>query len=121
MNRIVMIYNAESGWMNKFTDWSHKMFSPSSYECDLCSLSHGNFGMKKNWEEKQKSLPFPVSYYYKDSFVKEFPDFKPQQFPLVLLQKNKKFEELLNSEKLSKIDTPQAFFNFLEQQLQKFD
>ncbi|THD68892.1 hypothetical protein E7Z59_00755 [Robertkochia marina] len=39
--RLVFVYNAGKGWFNAFTDSIHKVVSPRTYPCDLCSLTHG--------------------------------------------------------------------------------
>jgi len=44
---IVFIYNAHSDIWNKYIDFAHKIISPSTYACDLCSLTHGNYSEKK--------------------------------------------------------------------------
>ena len=34
--RLILVYNADNGLFNAVTDWSHKFFSPQTYQCSLC-------------------------------------------------------------------------------------
>jgi len=47
IDRLIFVYNAESGTMNSAIDFAHKMLSPETYECNLCRITYGNFAMKK--------------------------------------------------------------------------
>ena len=40
MSEIVFIYNAKSGTVNSLIDWAHKIVSPDTYECSLCSMTY---------------------------------------------------------------------------------
>jgi hypothetical protein len=40
---LLFVYNADSGVFNLVTDIAHKIFSPQTYACQLCCITHGNF------------------------------------------------------------------------------
>jgi len=63
---IVFVYNAKSGFINAMLDYGHKMLSPDTYDCQLCKLTYDNFGKEKKWHDFISSLPFEVSFKYKD-------------------------------------------------------
>ena len=47
---LVFVYNAEAGLFNVLGDMAHKIFSPETYQCNLCALTHTSFGMRKSWK-----------------------------------------------------------------------
>ncbi|HEX8178045.1 MAG TPA: hypothetical protein VF525_00740 [Pyrinomonadaceae bacterium] len=53
---LVFVYNADGGIFNTFTDVAHKIFSPQTYPCNLCALTHTLTGMRKEWRQFLDSL-----------------------------------------------------------------
>ena len=47
---LVFVYNADSGVFNTLTDLAHKIFSPQTYRCNLCALTHSAVGMRREWK-----------------------------------------------------------------------
>ena len=39
------VYNADGDVFSLVGDFAHKIFSPKTYNCNLCAITHGNFGM----------------------------------------------------------------------------
>jgi hypothetical protein len=62
MQALVFVYNADSGLFNTLTDIAHKIFSPSTYSCNLCALTHTAFGMKSQWKAFLATLPMPLEF-----------------------------------------------------------
>ncbi|MBC7930780.1 MAG: hypothetical protein H7Z38_09495, partial [Rubrivivax sp.] len=56
---LVFVYNADSGLFNALTDIAHKAFSPATYQCNLCALTHSTFGMRKGWKRFLETLDTP--------------------------------------------------------------
>ncbi|ADI73652.1 conserved hypothetical protein [Methanohalobium evestigatum Z-7303] len=67
--KIIFVYNAESGMLNTLSDYFHKMTSPSTYPCNLCAITFGSFGMKNEWKEFINNLDVPVEFLHKDEFL----------------------------------------------------
>ncbi len=44
MNSLLFVYNADSGLVAGLFDSAHKLLSPSTYQCQLCTLTHGVTG-----------------------------------------------------------------------------
>ena len=44
---VCFIYNARKGWFYGVSDVLHKWWSPETYACDLCRLTHGVTRMRK--------------------------------------------------------------------------
>jgi hypothetical protein len=98
---LIFIYNAGSSVFEVASDFAHKIFSPKTYNCDLCSLTHGNFGEKKEWKAFIASLEIPVNFYHKDTW-EETSDDKSTRCPIVLLKDKDGIKELLDSNEISK-------------------
>ena len=63
---LVFVYNADSGLFNTVTDIAHKIFSPSTYSCQLCSLTHGYFSEREEWRGFIESLGQPCEFLHRD-------------------------------------------------------
>jgi hypothetical protein len=63
---VIFVYNADSGLFNALADAAHKIFSPQSYACRLCALTHTNFGMRGEWKEFVRGLGRPVEFLHAD-------------------------------------------------------
>ena len=70
--QLIFVYNADSGLFNSVTDFAHKIISPSTYQCQLCALTNGNFSMKQDWKSFIESLPIKTVFLYKDEFVQQY-------------------------------------------------
>lgn len=99
--KLQFVYNAETGYFNKLTDFAHKIVSPKTYACSLCALTYGKFTMKQEWAGYVKSLPMEVEFIYKNEWK-----FAPirKQYPLIALQTgDNRIEVLLEAEELNQI------------------
>jgi hypothetical protein len=67
---LVFVYNADSGLFNTLSDISHKIFSPETYQCHLCALTHSTFGMHKGWKQFLETLDRPVELLHADELKK---------------------------------------------------
>lgn len=102
---LFFIYNANSGVLNAALDSLFKFFSSSSYACDLCAITHGSFGMRKEWEEFIQTLAIPVRYLHKDEWQEKY-DYEVE-LPAILLFQAKKFEPLICGDEMRKMDMSQ--------------
>ncbi len=104
MNKtLFFVYNAKSDVLNKYWDIAHKIISPNTYSCSLCSLTHGSFSEKKDWKNFRENATQEFVFMYKNEFLKAYPDAVMFNFPVVLQKEEKKFKLLIDSEKLASI------------------
>lgn len=73
-DRVVFVYNAENGFFNAITSSMHRVFSPSTYECNLCFYTHDLTGMNRRWKQFLDSLGCRFAFYYRTGFRRDFPD-----------------------------------------------
>ncbi|MFX1532303.1 MAG: hypothetical protein ACFFBC_14395, partial [Promethearchaeota archaeon] len=58
--KLVFVYNADSGgFITGLKDTLHKTFRKSTYQCNLCQVTFGAFGMKKEWKNFVNDLDVP--------------------------------------------------------------
>ncbi len=108
---LIFVYNVRSGLFNKLTDYAHKTLSPGTYACDLCSLTHGNLGMYREWEVFVQKLPLRASFQYKN----QWPEF--QTFPLVLLKSGEETNVLLDTGQLNAVNSLEELMDLLRVKL----
>ena len=82
--RLIFVYNADSGLFNTMADIGHKIFSPETYSCDLCALTHGYFRERRDWRAFVESLPVPCEFLHRDEFRARYPEHAALDLPLVL-------------------------------------
>lgn len=72
MTTLLFVYNADRGLFNMLTDVAHKIFSPSTYACNLCALTHSPFGMRAAWKSFLAELNMPLAFIHRDEFHRQF-------------------------------------------------
>ena len=63
---LIFVYNADSGLFNTLTDMAHKIFSPQTYQCNLCAITYGNFAIRKEWQEFLQTLDAELEFLHRD-------------------------------------------------------
>jgi hypothetical protein len=71
-DKLVFVYNADSGFFNLLADMAHKIVSPETYNCQLCMLTHGNLGMREQWKEYLESIDAGLEFLHRDEFLKNY-------------------------------------------------
>ena len=51
IEKLIFIYNANSGKHNALLDTMHKIVSPNTYNCNLCDITFGLFTENKTWRK----------------------------------------------------------------------
>ncbi len=109
------VYNANSGIWNNYIDTIHKIVSPSTYSCDLCTLTHGNFSEKGIWKDFRKKSSFKCVFMYKDEFLNAYSKSGCEnlKFPVILQKQEEKFLMFLDSEKLASLGSITELIEFI--------
>jgi hypothetical protein len=63
---LIFVYNANSGLFNTLSDVAHKIFSPQTYPCNLCAITHSTLGVRKEWKQFLSSLDSPLEFLHAD-------------------------------------------------------
>ena len=114
-SELIFIYNAKSGLVNEFLDFAHKIVSPSTYNCNLCALSYGNFTMKKKWSDYISSLPVRSTFTYKDK-VSEY-GYNNIELPSIIFRNGSRSKVIISSEEINKLKKIDQLINILSDRL----
>ncbi len=49
--KILLVYNADRGYINAVFSSLHKAVSPQTYSCELCRTTYGMTGMLRSWKD----------------------------------------------------------------------
>ena len=115
---LLFVYNADSGVFNSMADIAHKIFSPETYECALCNLTHGYFRERAGWKEFVEDLPVASEFLHRDEFEKRHPE-REDHLPVVLLRNSRKeLEILIDAETLGSIEDAADLKHLLRDRLE---
>jgi len=70
--KLIFVYNADSGLLSSMFDLGHKILNPETYECNLCSLTYGNFVENTKWKEFRKNLKVEMEFLHRNEFEKKY-------------------------------------------------
>ena len=99
--KIVFVYNADSGVFNLLSDIAHKMFSPETYACNLCAITHSNFGMKKEWKAYLDALPNPLEFLHADEFKAKH-DLEKVNLPAIFIEENGSLRQIADAAQINR-------------------
>ena len=114
-SELIFVYNAKSGMVNEFLDFAHKIVSPSTYNCNLCAISYGNFKMKKKWSDYISSLPVRSTFTYKDK-VSEY-GYNNIELPSIIFRNGSRSKVIISSEEINKLKKIDQLINILSDRL----
>ncbi len=104
--KLIFIYNADSGLRNVLLDGAHKIFSPATYDCSLCALTFGAFAENKAWKKFRKETDLDMEFLHKNEFQKAYASKFGHKFsfPIVLVSSASDFEVLVSTEELNAME-----------------
>ncbi len=119
MRKILFIYNADSDIFSALSDFAHKMFSPKTYQCNLCALTYGNITMRRQWRSYLNELDMEKQFFHKDEFSKQHPD-ASVNLPAILLENDGKLHSLVAMEQINQLTSLDELITALEQGLRTY-
>ena len=63
---LLFVYNADSGLFNAVADAAHKVFSPATYQCNLCKVTYGWLTERTAWRRFVAELPVRCTFLHRD-------------------------------------------------------
>ena len=99
--KIVFVYNADSGVFNLMTDIAHKIFSPQTYACNLCAITHSNFGMRKEWKTYLESLENPLEFLHADEFKARY-ELEKTELPAIFVENGGALRQIADAARINK-------------------
>lgn len=120
---LILVYNADSGVFDIIKDAFHKTFFPSTYQCNLCALTYGTFGMKSEWRAFIDKLEIPYVFYHRNEFYKQLeshPDhLKDITFPAIFLNRDGIISLLIDHKEINNCGTLEELMTLISAKLSK--
>lgn len=117
MKKLLFVYNANSGTVNAVLDSLHKSLSPVTYSCNLCALTHGAIGEKKQWRKFRESSGIPMEFLHKNEYEKNYASKFGHKFtyPIILIEDmHQQLQVLFTPEELNGIASLEELIKRLE-------
>ncbi|WP_046757059.1 hypothetical protein [Kordia jejudonensis] len=113
MPKILFIYNAKSGTLNSLLDVAHKLISPKTYQCKLCSITHDTFSENEQWKRFRETTKLPLEFLHTDEFEASYKAIETK-YPVILIQENEKLREWIPKSEIEKIETTEELIRLIE-------
>ena len=94
-NKLILVYNANSGIFAAASDFVKKLTSPDKYDCELCMVTYGSLKMQHPWKEYLATLPFEKLFLHRDEFINLFPSLDTQLPSILFLCEGEKTPKVL--------------------------
>ena len=117
---ILFVYNADSGIFKTLTDYTHKIVKPSTYGCNLCAVTYGNFGMKSTWKDFVSKLELPVDFLHKDEFMKSYKN-ENVKFPIAFIKRGLDLSIFITSDEINECKTLKVLMNLVTNKLKRIN
>lgn len=111
---LCFIYNAQSGAGHALMDYVHKIVSPDTYACSLCSVTYGNLGMHRSWAKYLKALPFKTRFLYKDTMPESL---KETALPAAFVVIDGDWKQVINDSQMNEATTLESLISLCDSSL----
>jgi hypothetical protein len=129
--KLIFVFNADTGGKWKgFKETLSKTFRPSTYECNLCAVTYGAFGMKKEWKKFVNNLDVPVESMGRDIFDIEFlhrDEFDQKykisdaKYPSAYLEDTEGLRVFINQEEMNAVKDVEELKQLVNKKIQEFN
>lgn len=102
LQKLIFIYNADSGLGNLILNGAHKILSPRTYDCKLCELTFGAFAEKSIWKKFRTESDLDMEFLHKDEFKKQYASKFGHKFtfPIVLAATENNLEVFITTDEM---------------------
>lgn len=115
-DKLVFVYNADSGFFNLLADMAHKIVSPETYNCQLCMLTHGHLGMREQWKAYLESIKAELEFLHRDEFLKHYGQ-HAAALPALFLLRNGEAELFMSEDEINHCESLEAMITQLDKRL----
>jgi hypothetical protein len=114
--KLLFIYNANSGARNAILDSAHKIFSPNTYQCSLCDLTFGVFTENKSWKKFKSNAGLSMEFLHKDEFSRKYKSKFGYKFsfPIVLVETNDRLEVFITTKELDALNNVENLIKIVQ-------
>lgn len=117
--KLIFVYNAGSGLRNMIMDSAHKIFSPKTYECNLCDITFGTFTENKIWKKFREETLLEMEFLHKDEFKIQYASKFGYKFdyPIILANADGNFEVFINTDELNELKNAEELIGFIKSRI----
>ncbi len=121
-SKILFVYNSDSSIYSVISDFANKIFSPETYECNLCLLTYGNLLMKRKWKDFVTSLPYQANFFLRDKFIEKFPQRIDDKFPAVyILYKSGILNKIVSADDINSVNGLETLINLISNKMNNIE
>ena len=111
---IIFVYNAKGGKWNYILDTVHKYASPSTYECNLCKITH-DLKMKEAWRKFIESSPHNFKFLHSEELEEYNLTNYKNDLPICVEENSGEYKMLINKDQMNKYKDEFDLINVLEE------
>lgn len=118
IEKLLFIYNANSGKWNAVWDSMHKVFSPKTYKCTLCEVTYGVVVENKLWKKFRKESAIEMEFLHKDEFfnANTYNTFGNRfTFPVVLRPINNELRVFISTDEINKLKSAEELIKIVQE------
>lgn len=112
--KLILVYNADSGFFNALSSSVHKALSPETYECNLCRITYGMTKMDAAWKSYLDALPFAVEALHRNEFQTEYTSMVSEALPAIFLVNKGSVNVLLDAATIERSDDITSLIELLD-------
>lgn len=112
MMNLIFVYNANSGFINAMLHAGHKLISPSTYSCNLCTLTHNTFIEDPKWAHFKEASDINMMFYHLNEFEMQFPE-KRFDYPVVLKEYKGELQVVMSAQEINEIKSVDELISHL--------
>ncbi|WP_299891718.1 GTPase [uncultured Lacinutrix sp.] len=113
MQKLIFIYNANSGLANTFLDVAHKIFSPKTYNCNLCAITFDTFSENKVWKDFREQSNIDMEFLHIDEFETKHTNTN-YTYPIIIKETQNGFEEFMSTKKINTLNSIEALISIIK-------
>ncbi|PWL37829.1 GTPase [Flagellimonas aquimarina] len=115
--KLLFVYNANSGTRNAILDSMHKVLSPSTYDCNLCDITFGVIAENRIWKKFRQSSKQEMLFLHKDEFAKKYASKFGHKFtfPIILVEGTHGLEIVISTEELNQLKTASGLVRLVKE------
>ena len=117
--KLIFVYNANSGKRNAILDSMHKVLSPSTYDCNLCDITYGLVSENHTWKRFREESKHDMVFLHKDEFAKKYASKFGAKFtfPIVLVEGTGGLEVFIGTEELNDLKSPYTLIQLVQERV----
>ncbi len=109
---LIFVYNAKSGWNNSVIDIAHKLFKPSTYQCQLCTITHDTFTENKMWKSFTKTSKINFEFLHSDEFEAKHGEIF--DYPIIIELEEVDFSVFMSTSEINQLKSTEGLITKLK-------